>query len=317
MISSSKIFLNKNGLPRLGVWLRAARLPFLTATLIPVALGTSISWWETARFDFVNFLLVLSGVALLHCATNLTNDYFDHKSGNDEINNNPTPFSGGSRVIQEKLIKPNGVFIFALACFVLGSLIGLWLNYQLKTNVILIMGIVGVFLGFFYTAYPLKIGYTGLGELIVGLCFGPLVVLGSYYVQARSFSWAALWGSVPIGILVGLVLYINEFPDYEADSAVGKKTLVVRLGKQRAVKLYHLLLGAAYLSLILGVVLKAVPAATLITLFSAPIALKALIVSRNNFDRIYELLPANASTIALHSLFGLLLCAGFILHKVF
>lgn len=307
----------RQGLSRLRVWVKATRAPFLTATVIPVVLGAAVAWSETARFNPVNFLFVLIGISFLHTATNLANDYFDHKSGNDWLNKTPTPFSGGSRVIQENLVSPKAVLMLALVCFFIGSLIGLWINYKLKTNVVLLMGIIGVFLGFFYTASPLKIGYTGLGELVVGFCFGPLVVSGSYYVQANNFSQTAFWASIPIGILVGLILYINEFPDYEADKAVNKKTLVVILGKEMAIKLCHFLLVLTYLFIILGVILKFIPIYALISLLTVPLAFKTLAISRKNFDKVYELLPANASTIGLHSLIGMLLSLGFMLDKIF
>ncbi|MEW6009083.1 MAG: 1,4-dihydroxy-2-naphthoate octaprenyltransferase [Candidatus Omnitrophota bacterium] len=302
---------------RLNIWLRATRAPFLTATLIPVILGTAIAWSEISKFNLALFFLTLIGTAFLHTATNLTNDYFDHKSGNDWLNSNPTPFSGGSRVIQDKLISPASIISFAFICFIIGSLIGLWINYQLKTNVILFLGGLGVFLGFFYTASPLKIGYSGLGELVVALCFGPLVVLGSYYVQAKSFSWVPFFASIPIGILVGLILYINEFPDYFADKEVSKKTLVVLLGKKGAFKLFSFLLGLVYLSIILCVIFRIIPIFSLITLLTLPLAFKVAVLLKDNFDKIYELLPANASTIILHSMVGSLLCAGFLLDKIF
>lgn len=302
---------------RLKIWLKATRAPFLTASLIPVILGTAIAWSETTKFNLSFFLLTLIGTAFLHTATNLTNDYFDHKSGNDWLNLNPTPFSGGSRVIQDKLISPGSIIGFAFACFIIGSLIGLWINYQLKTNVILFLGGLGVFLGFFYTASPLRIGYSGLGEMVVGLCFGPMVVLGTYYVQAKSFSWAALWASIPISILVGLILYINEFPDYNADKEVNKKTLVVLLGKRNAFKLYRILLGLVYLTIILCVIFRIIPAFSLISLLSLPLAFSASILLKKNFDKISELLPVNASTIILHSMIGLLLCVGFLLDRIF
>lgn len=299
------------------IWLKAARAPFLTATVVPVVLGAAAAWSGTERFNLFNFLLTLMGIVFIHTGTNIANDYFDHKTRNDWLNKNPTPFSGGSRVIQERLISPKGVLMFSLTCFMLGSLIGLWINHRLGTNVVLYMGIVGVFCGFFYTAFPVRIGYTGFGELIVGLCFGPLVVMGSYYAQALDFSWAALWASIPVGILIGLVLYINEFPDYDADKAVNKRTAVVTLGKEKAVRLYLFLLGLTYVFIIAGAVFKIMPAYTLISLFTAPLAFKAAIVSKKNFDKVLELLPANAMTIGLHLLTGILLSFGFALSKIF
>ncbi len=257
------------------------------------------------------------GASFIHAGTNLANDYFDHLWGCDEINPNPTPFSGGSRVIQNGLIAPKKILYASLVTFILGSVIGLYLNYLSGKNVILILGAIGVFLGFFYTAKPFRIGYGSFGELAVGVGFGPLMVMGSYYVQAQALPLRIFLISIPIGILIALVLFINEFPDYTADKAVGKRTLVVILGKRRAVILYHILLTSVYLVVAFLLIFKFLPLMSLIVFLSLPLAIKAYLVSKNNFDKVYELLPANISTIGLHCLIGILLCAGFVLDKMF
>ncbi len=299
------------------IWLKAIRAPFFTATVVPVILGAVVAWHQTGLFNWGYFWLTLIGIVFIHAGTNLNNDYFDHTSGNDAGNKAPTPFSGGSRVIQDKLVKPRKVLYAALTFFALGGLIGLYLNYIFPGNIILVLGVIGVALGFFYTADPLRIGYTGFGELTVSLGFGPLVVLGSYYVQARSLSWAPLWASIPVSMLIALVLYINEFPDYEADKKVNKRTLVVIWGKRKAIKGYFLLLGSTYLFIVLATFLQIFPWFTLIALVTLPLALKAVRVAKANFGEPYKLLPANAATIGLHSLVGLLLAVGYILDKVF
>jgi 1,4-dihydroxy-2-naphthoate polyprenyltransferase len=219
-------------------------------------------------------------------------------------------------VIQEGLIAPGSILLAAAAALVLGGAIGLYLNYLSGTNAILALGVAGVLLGVFYTAKPLRIGYGSFGELAVGAGFGPLMVLGSYYVQAGRLPLGALFVSIPVGILIALVVFINEFPDYAGDRAVGKKTLVVLLGKKRAVILYHLLLALTYICILALVIFKYLPNACLIVFLSLPLAVKAFRVSRKNFDKVYELMPANAATIGLHSLIGMLLCAGIILNKV-
>ncbi len=298
------------------VWLKAIRVPFFTATVIPIALGSIAAWHDTNSFMWIRFLWVLIGGLLIHAATNLANDYFDYLSGCDTANLTPTPFSGGSRVLPEGLLSPKKILYASLAAFALGSLIGLYLNYLSGKNIVLILGIIGVFLAFFYTAKPLRIGYTGFGELAVGVGFGPLMVMGAYYVQAQSLPFQVFLISIPVGILIALVLYINEFPDYTGDKMVGKNNLVVILGKKRAVILYHILLLTTYLVIVSLVLSKIVPVFCLVTLLSLPLALKAFITAKNNFDKIYELLPANAATIGLHSLIGILLCAGFLLDKI-
>jgi 1,4-dihydroxy-2-naphthoate octaprenyltransferase len=299
------------------IWLKAMRIPFATATIIPVALGSIIAWHDTDKFIWMRFWLAMLGALLIHIGTNLANDYFDHLSGCDKANPNPTPFSGGSRVIQQGLIAPKKILYVSLIGFILGSVIGLYLNYLSGKNVILILGIIGVFLGFFYTAKPFRIGYGNLGELAVGVGFGPLMVMGSYYVQAQALPFRIFLISIPIGILIALVLFINEFPDYMADKTVGKRTLVVILGKKRSVILYHSLLAVTYLAIISLMMFKFLPLSCLIALLSLPLAFRAFVISKKNFDKIYELLPANASTIGLHSIIGLLLCIGFILDKAF
>ncbi|MDP2913435.1 MAG: 1,4-dihydroxy-2-naphthoate octaprenyltransferase [Candidatus Omnitrophota bacterium] len=301
----------------LKTWLKAMRVPFFTATVIPVLFGYLLSWHDTSVFVWQLFLLTLFGAIFIHAGTNLANDFFDHLAGCDEANLTPTPFSGGSRVIQEGRIPPKKILCAALVFFILGSAIGVYLNYVCGRNIILILGIIGVFLGFFYSAGPFKIGYGSFGELATGIGFGPLMVMGAYYVGARTLCLKVFMASIPIGILIALVLYINEFPDYLGDKAVGKRTLVVILGKEKALVLYNLLLAAVYIMIVGLVMFKFLPYSCLLALLSAPIALRAFSVSKNNYEKVYELLPANAATIGLHSVIGLLLCAGITIDKVF
>tara|TARA_Y100000310_G_scaffold345384_1_gene464347 strand:+ start:1546 stop:2460 length:915 start_codon:yes stop_codon:yes gene_type:complete len=298
------------------VWLKALRVPFITATIVPVLLGSVVAWHLIDSFNWLYFFLVLIGVSFLHFGTNLANDYYDHKSNNDEANETPTQFSGGSRVIQDGLLAPKKILYVALAFFTLGAAIGLYLSWALQSVEILLLGVVGIFFGYFYTAGPFKFGYRGFGEFIVGLCFGPLVVLGSYYVQTGFFSSTALLASIPVGILITLVLYINEFPDYNADKSVGKKTLVVAFNKQKAMHLYHFFLLLVYLSILSFILIGFFPVWTLITFITLPLAVKVYLVSKKHFNEIQELLPANAMTIALHLSIGLLLSVGFIVDKL-
>ncbi|MBI5144502.1 MAG: 1,4-dihydroxy-2-naphthoate octaprenyltransferase [Candidatus Omnitrophica bacterium] len=297
-------------------WVRAFRVPFFTATIVPVVLGSAAAWHDTSLFSWPKFWLALIGAVLIHSGTNLANDYFDHLSGCDEANPNPTPFSGGSRVIQEGLIPARKVIYMSSLCFLLGGVIGLYLNYLSGKNVILTLGIIGIFLGIFYTAKPFRIGYGSFGELAVGIGFGPLMVLGAYYVQAQNLQFETFFISIPIGILIALVLFINEFPDYEADRSVGKRTLVVILGKRNAMILYHILLSSVYLFVIISILLGYMPMIGILTVLSIPLALKAFSVAKDNFEKVYELLPANAATIALHSLIGVLITTSFILDKI-
>jgi len=302
---------------KIKIWLKEIRAPFLTASLVPVILGTAIAWNQFHAFNLLYFFLALIGVCLCHIGTNVANDYFDHTSGDDEANKTPTPFSGGSRMIQNKLLPPKHLLIGAIISFILCAIIGLYLNSVTGGKVILIIGVIGVFLGFFYTASPIRIGYRGwaLGETAVGLGFGPLAVFGSYYVQTQRLDWIPALASIPVGILIALVLYINEFPDYDADKSVNKRTLPVILGKKRAAILYYIMSAVTFLWVIAGVILNIFPVWSLLSILTLPIAVKAITILHKHYSEVYPLIPANAMTIVLHLSFGILFSIGFFVSR--
>ncbi len=295
---------------RWATFVNATRLPFLTATAIPVLLGTAIAWKD----GFINlwlFLLTLLGVASFHIATNVINDYFDHTSGVDEANLTPTPFSGGSRLIQRGLFTAMQTRNLALQFYVIGIVIGLTL-VALRGWQVLAFGLSGFLLGFLYSAPPIHLAHRGLGELAVGLGFGPLIVAGTYWVQTRQWSNEALFASLPIGLLIAAVLYINEIPDRVWDAKTGKRTVVVRLDPQTAIVGYALLMGGVYFMIILGAVLGVLPLPTLLGLFTVPMAWSAYKALRRHHGYPYRLIPANAATIFAHLLTGLLMFVGFL-----
>jgi 1,4-dihydroxy-2-naphthoate octaprenyltransferase len=295
---------------KIALLVNAARLPFLTASLVPVLLGTAIAW-KDGFFNFGLFLLTLVGASSFHLGTNIFNDYFDHDSGVDEANFTPTPFSGGSRVIQRGLLSPQAVFRLGLGAYVIGSLVGLYLVY-LGGPVIFVLGLAGFLLGYLYTAPPVRLAHHGVGELAVAIGFGPLIVVGAYYVQSGRFSLEALLASLPVAFLIGAVLYINEFPDRLWDTHAGKLTLVARLPVQSAIKGYQLIILATYLAITLGVIFNVLPWPALLALVTIPMAWKAVNGLRKNHSHPYRLIPSNANTILAHLFTGLLLFAGYI-----
>lgn len=306
----------KYTLEKMKRWIRALRAPFFTASIAPVLLGTTIGWSETGNIRPIEFLLTLVGVIFLHAGTNMSNDYFDHRTGNDEANRNVTAFSGGSRVIQEKLFSPKKILFVALLWFALGSAIGLYLNYKLNGNVVLYLGLVGIFSGFFYTASPLRLGYHGIGEILVGLNFGILVVMGAYYTQTEQVSWHLIPVALPISLLITAVIYINEFPDLEADAIANKKTLIVRMGRAKSVYGYWIIMSLVCLILLVNVLIKIMPVWCLISFLTLPIILKAALTLKKQFDNTAKLISANANTIALHFIFTILLCVGYLLETL-
>jgi 1,4-dihydroxy-2-naphthoate octaprenyltransferase len=297
-------------------WLRAPRLPFLTASIVPVLFGTALAWERTGSFDPLYFVLTLFGVCFAQMGANLANDYYDHKTTDDDINRNPTPFSGGSRVIQEGKISAAGILKFSLICYGLGAIIALYLNSIAPGNVVLILALVGFLSGFLYTASPVMYGYHGLGEPLLGMNFGTLAVIGAYYVQTFKFDWEVFWVSWPISFLIVAVLYINQFPDYEPDKAVNKRHWVVRLGRRKATYGYHALIFGTYLWVIASVVVGILTPFALIVLITLPKALTASRILQLNYDKIRELVPANAATIQMHLSIGLLLSLACVVDRL-
>jgi 1,4-dihydroxy-2-naphthoate octaprenyltransferase len=307
--------ISEDGGMRLKTMVRVTRAPFTTAVIVPALLGAVIAWTEGALHGGY-LLLTLIGIVSINLGLNTSNDYFDHLSGADEINRELTPFSGGSRVIQDGVLSARQVLAWSALFYLIGILIGLYLAMA-RGWVLLGIGMAGVFLALFHNAPPIKLYYLvpGVGELAVGIGCGPLCVLGSYYVQTQRLSNEALWASIPPGLLITAVLYINEFPDYEADRAVGRKTVPVALGRERAVWGYVALLLIAYLVIIAGVALAVFPSAVLLALLSVPLAYRSLRgVVRFHSDT-PKLIPSNAMTIQLHIATGLLMCLGYVISK--
>ncbi len=292
-------------------WVMALRVPFLTASIVPILLGTAIAS-KTVTLHWGFLLLTLLAGLLIHAGTNVMNDYFDHKSGNDEVNREfVRPFSGGSRVIQLGLLSPLEVLSGSLLLFLLSALIGFYLAWT-RGPLILVLGAIGLVSGVFYTGGPFNWAKRGIGELLVGLNFGILMTLGAYYVQTQTFGWLPVIAAIPVSLLIAAVLYINEFPDYTADKQVSKKTLVVRLGRERAVVLYAFIMVGAYLSIGVGVATGALPFTALLGLITLPLVIRAIQYASQHHASSFDLVPANALTVTVHLATGLLLTLAFI-----
>ncbi len=294
------------------LYLLELRAPFLTASIIPVVLGSTIAWSSEGTFHPLYFLLTLTGAVLIHAGVNVSNDYFDHLSGNDEANVSfVRPFTGGSRMIQRGLLSPREVLSEALILLSAGVAIGLYLFY-VRGTVVLLFGIIGVITGFFYTAPPLMLVGRGIGELFVGLDFGVLMVAGAYYVQTGRLSPEPFIASLPIALFIAAVLYINEFQDYEADRATGKRNLVVRLGRKRASLGYVLMISGAYVAIAISAAIGAISSFSLIAFLALPISLRGMITALRHYDDNVKLVPANAATVMGHIFCGVFMAAGYI-----
>ena len=301
------------------LWFRALRAPFLVASVIPVILGGVLALVAAHRtsafaqpfpgFNGGRFVLTLVGAVAVHLATNMLNDNFDFRSGNDLAVKHENPFAGGGRVLTQRVLNVNAHLAVALAFLALGALIGLYLVTQVGFTLLWI-GLVGVFAALFYVAPPIRLANRGVGEVFVGLSFGPLVVMGTYYVQTQRLDWGPFFLAIAFGLLVAAILWINEFPDVDADLAVGKRTLMARLGYARAIDSYFYQVAGAYVFVVLGVLTASVPWPVLLTFLTLPIARKTFAHLQANARDPMALIPANAGTIQLTMLFGILAIVG-------
>ena len=271
---------------KLKIWLLETRPQFLLLSVTLVLLGTAIARHEGC-FDLLKFVLTMIGLLLAHASVNVLNDYFDYKSGID-LETTRTPFSGGSGVLPKGLLTPKGVYIYGVGCLMAALVIGIYLTFISGWQLLPLILLGGPVI-YFYTSHLTK---WLAGEFWAGLGLGMLPVLGTYFVQTGHYSVEAVVASLAPGFLTANLLFLNEFPDVEADKKGGRYNLVIALGPKMAGRLYAGLIALTYLSIIGGVVFKLMPPLSLIAFNSIIFAFRAVRVTLKHYDNVPELLPA-------------------------
>ncbi len=295
---------------RLGVWKETVRWASLTASAASVAVGTAAAFAATGTIDWVWAVMTLIAAVSLQACTNIKNDLDDQLSGADDKNRTPVlGFTGGSRVMQRGLATRGDLLLGMLIFGLVSTVIGIAFALAGRPGVLL-FGLAGLIIGFVYTGAPFRLANRGLGEVAVGVAFGVGIVCGSAYVQAGTIPSIALWASIPVSILVGLLLFINGFQDAASDDEVSKRTAVVRLGAERASRVYPVIAGAAMILLVAFVVAGLLPTFALLGLAGVPLFIKAAVVARGSFNEPMELVPANAYTAVGHLASALGLAVG-------
>lgn len=302
--------------PRLSLgWLtlRATRLPFLSATFIPVGIGIAIAAVD-GSFDLLAAGLTVIGAAAVHLGLNVANDVFDAELGADDQNVNPTQYSGGSRVIQYGLVSLRRMGAISTGMYAIGVAVGLVLLLTRFSPALLTIGVLGLWLSLAYTAPPFKLVYRGLGELTTAIGFGPLMLVGAYVVQTvglvRPEPFVA---SVPVALLVMLILYVNEVPDRSADARAGKRTLPTRLDRPQTINGYFMAALAAFAVIAVGVLAGVLPIPTLLALLPLPLIWRVRDGLVKYFDQPYGLMSIMAVNIKVHLYVGVLLFVGYML----
>jgi len=291
----------------LSIWLRAIRIKFLLASVIAVSNGLAIAYWKTGTIEPLHAALTYVGVIFLHASVDLLNDYWDHKRGIDSATTR-TRFSGGTGVLPENLLTPKKVYVAGVIFLILGASIGAYFVSVRGFTIAAILGFAIVAIYFYSTS----IVNAGLGELFVAIK-GSMIVLGTFYVQSPTIEPAAIFSGVIIGILSATVLFVNSFPDFQADKAKGRRTLIIIIGRKAATIAFPFFMFAAYALIVAGIFLGLTKVYSLICLASAPFAAKSMILLRKAPETAEGFVPIMASAVTYSRLAGFLLAISFIL----
>jgi 1,4-dihydroxy-2-naphthoate polyprenyltransferase len=289
----------------LKLWLLASRPRTLPAAVAPVLVGTSLAVTED-EFSVLPFLAALIGSVFIQIGTNLSNDYSDARRGADTDDR-----LGPVRVTAGGLMPPKRVLVGTYVAFGIAVAAGLYLAAVAGWE-ILVVGAASILAGVLYTGGPRPYGYEGLGEAFVFVFFGLVAVMGSYYVQAEELRWEAFALAVPVGLLAAAILVVNNVRDIDTDRRAGKRTLAVKLGRERARLLFTAMVIAAFMAPAVTWAFGGLSAWLLLTLAAVPLAppLIETVSSRTDGPSLNGALAATGRLLAI---FSLLLAAGVLL----
>lgn len=299
---------------RIGVWLQASRAFTLGMPFMSVTVGSFLAFYTGASFSVPKYLAAAASAMLLQAAANLINDYYDFVKGTDVDNWEAPDAFGPGLVIQQGLLTAEQVRLAGLVTFAAGSVLGLTLVYACGWPV-LMLGLVGVLGAYFYTAEPLSLAYHGLGDLMVFALMGPGYVLGGYYVQASSFSWAAGLAGISMGLLCSSLLQVNNLRDIENDRKHGKWTMAAIIGRKAALAELITCDALAYLIVLASVIFRLVPWPSIAVLVALPRAIDQVRLVRGDTGAEAHNRAMTRSG-QLQFEFGLMLVAAFVLSRL-
>lgn len=279
-------------------WLLETRPQFLILSVLLVAHATTLALWKDGSVSWVNALLAMAGLVLLHGSVNALNDWHDwERSGIDKVIRQ-TPFSGGSGLVPTGVLTSNGALWTGIVTLLVGVGIGFYLAWQsyvaTGTVTLLVIGLVGVSSIVLYTPLWTRIG---LGEIWAGLGLGLLPVVGTYYLLTGRLDAAAWVSGLPAFFLTYNLLFLNEFPDMDADIQGGRKHLVVRLGKKNSAVWYGIVELAAFVTIAAGVALGILTPWALVGLLAVVMAAKAIQGAMRNYEGFEEIFPAMGANV--------------------
>ncbi len=302
---------------RVVTWWEVSRATYVLPVLLPVALSGVIVA-SRVQFNPLLFSLTFIGVGMLALGSYMINDYFDYNSGVDARKEEYLDYSGLSHIVYRRgnpivtgRVKANSVLYASVVCFILALLIGIYLTIKVDL-LILMLGAIGFLIAYFYSAPPVDLSSHALGEILPGIAYGPLAMIGTYYVLSKTFTLEIVLISIPVGIFVSLIRWVDAIPGYEAHKAVGETKLTTILGRRRAVGFIPLFLAVIYLGILAEVVAGILPLATLLVFLSLPLAIKVVKIGRESCGEPNRFLKAIPLILKCYVLSLVLLMVGYI-----
>lgn len=283
------------------------------ASTVSMLVGAALAYADTGELPIGWLLFAFAGIFLIEIGKNAINEFIDYLSGVDRFvtADKRTPFSGGKKTIVDGKLTVAQTFLIAVVTLFAAFCVGLTIAI-VREPAVFAIGMVGGILAVFYSFPPFKLNYNGLGEAAVGLTFGPLIVSGMYVMLTGTLSWTIVAAGLPIAFIITNVLWINQYPDYEADMKGGKRNWLVRIGKQAGLRVYAALYIAAYASLALLAVIQSNPW-WLLGLLTVPLAVQAVRIADRHMDDFPAFLTANARTVQIYQLVGIAMIAAVLL----
>jgi 1,4-dihydroxy-2-naphthoate octaprenyltransferase len=288
--------------------IRALRLPFISVSILSFIFGSLIT---RVNFNFPGFLAGLAAVIFTHLSANLSNDYFDSQSGADWQDIKFYGFFGGSKLIQENLLPAGFYLQAALFCAGLAALCIILLAVILKTYLVILIYLLIVVFSWQYTARPLRFSYNYLGEFFIFLLFGPLTVMGGYFIQSGIFpDLKSFILSLPAGFFTAAILFANEVPDFPGDRLAGKNNLVSLGGPKKAFRIYYLIVFLGFCSIGLGIYLGYIGLSAVFSFLPAFLALRAGIILKRHYSDKASLISSSKLSINMQMLVSIILILG-------
>ena len=297
--------IKESRMPLVQKWWGAVRPWSYTAAIVPVLLGAAVAAQEVT-LNWLWLALALVGSIAIQGGTNLMNDYYDYKKGTDT----PAVKGTGGALLRGDM-TPEQIFWAGIIAFAVGSAIGLYFVYA-TGPFILWLGLCSVAVGYFYTAGPFALAYVGLGELAVFIFMGPVMVLGSYYLQQPVIALPAIWAALPVSFVVAAILHANNLRDIDTDIINHKRTLATMLGRSGARVEFYVLVGGAFVSVLVLIALGLAPWPTLISFAMAPLAWRLMRTAATE-EAAEKLHPVLRGSAVLHMRFGMLYVIGWVI----